>query len=78
MSLEYDVLDLPEGLKLLTPDVLALCMASWDKYPTTLNHSRTGEVDVLLRRLRHQATNDHLRSTTSSTSKVVQTETVDT
>jgi len=47
MSSECGILDSPAGLELLTPDVVALWVASGDEYQATLDDGSTGGVYAL-------------------------------
>ena len=71
------VLDSPAGLELLSPDVVALWVASGDGYHTTLDDRSTGGVYALPGTTRPRAAGVRLTCGTSCDPEVVETCTVD-
>jgi len=78
MSTECGVLDSPAGLELLTPDVVALGVASGDQYRATLDDGSTSGVYPLSGVIRPRAAGVRLMSAASCDLEVVETRTVDT
>ena len=78
MSSECGVPDSPAGLELLTPDLVALRVASGDEYRPTLDDESTGGVNALLGAIRTRIPGVRLMSTASYDAEVVETGTVDT
>jgi len=78
MSSECGVLDSPAGLELLTPDVVAPCVASGDQYRATLDEGSTGGVNALSGVIRPRAAGVRPMRAASCDPEVVETRTVDT
>jgi len=78
MSSECDLLDSPAGLELLTPEIVALGVASRDEYRATLDDGSTGGVYALPGVIRPRAVGLRLTSAASCDPEVFQTCTVDT
>jgi len=78
MSSECGVVDSLAGLELLTPELVALSVASRDEYRATLDDQSTRGVYALPGVIRPRAGGVHLTSAASCDPEVVATPTVNT
>jgi len=78
MSSACGILDSQAGLKLLTPDVVALFLASGDEYRATLNDRSTGGVYALPGIIYPRAAGVPLTRAASCQPQVLETRTLDT